>query len=253
MSTYNDNLTELTADHNSQYLLSSHPHRVFEINDQSWFPAFLRLRVQSALTLAWINTFPILQKASPSAAVARVLQKVLNKRLKDYIYVDFASGAGGPTPYIAKTLNHELRAQKNDKDEQGVEFVLSDISPHIPAWQAACKKSENLHYVPSRVDAAGVSSNDALLKDVAVSRDKKVMRLFSLAFHHFDDELAREILRNTIETSDGFCIFELQQRTYPSLLTILVLWPMLMLTTPFYYLHDPIHLFFTYLTPIVPF
>lgn len=37
------------------------------------------------------------------------------------------------------------------------------------------------------------------------------------------------------------------------MITCTCLWPMLMLMAPFYYLHDPIYLFFTYLIPVIPF
>lgn len=47
-------------------------------------------------------------------------------------------------------------------------------------------------------------------------------------------------------------IFELQQRNYSSLLTVFCLWPMLMLMSPFHYLHDPVYLFYTYLVPLIP-
>lgn len=33
---------------------------------------------------------------------------------------------------------------------------------------------------------------------------KKIFRLYNLAFHHFDNELGKGILKNTIETADGF-------------------------------------------------
>ena len=160
----------------------------------------LREKVQDALTLAWVNRFPILQKAAPCDVVARVLPSVLENRISDYVYVDFASGAGGPTPYIEKQLNELLR--KDGKQEVG--FVLSDISPHVQAWKAASKKSENLHYIASSVDASAAPSADKLLDGVTEAEGKGVMRLFSLAFHHFDDPLAKKILKNTVETSDGF-------------------------------------------------
>lgn len=132
--------------------------------------------------------------------MARVLANVLRSRISNYVYVDFASGAGGPTPFIEKDLNAQLL--KDGKQE--VDFVLSDISPHIEAWQALSKKSENLHYIPTSIDASDAPTKDVLLKDVPNTKSKGVMRLFSLAFHHFDDDLAKKILKNTIETSDGF-------------------------------------------------
>lgn len=132
--------------------------------------------------------------------MARVLASVLKSRISKYVYVDFASGAGGPTPFIEKDLN----AQLSHEGKPEVDFVLSDISPHIEAWQAASKKSENLHYIPDSIDASAAPTKDKLLKDVPNTKGKGVMRLFSLAFHHFDDELGAKILKNTIETSDGF-------------------------------------------------
>ena len=81
-----------------------------------------------------------------------------------------------------------------------VQFVLTDLHPHLDAWTAAAKKSDNLTFIAESVDAANAPR--ALL-----GRDegaKKVFRLFNLAFHHFDDPLAVDILRNTLETADGF-------------------------------------------------
>lgn len=156
--------------------------------------------MQDALTLAWINKFPVLQPVAPCDLVARILPSVLKDRISNYVYVDFASGAGGPTPYIEKHLNAQLRKE----GKQEVEFVLSDISPHIQAWHAASKKSQNIHYIRESVDASAAPTKETLLKDVPNTNSKGVMRLFSLAFHHFDDDLAKKILKNTVETSDGF-------------------------------------------------
>ncbi len=67
----------------------------------------------------------------------------------------------------------------------------------------AVKKSNggNLSYISKPVDATNAP------KDLLVAHegnDKKVFRMFNLAFHHFDDELAKKILKNTLETADGF-------------------------------------------------
>ena len=132
--------------------------------------------------------------------VSRVLSSVLGPRISDYVYVDFASGAGGPTPYIESHLNSELRGASKEE----VKFVLTDISPHVGAWEVAAKNSTNISYVPQSIDATDAPSAETLLKDVPGVKNKKVMRLFSLAFHHFDDDLAAKVLENTVETSDGF-------------------------------------------------
>jgi len=221
----------------------------------SRFPQTLREKVQDVLTLGWINRLPLIQSIAPAALAARVLRTVLGSRVSDYVYFDFASGAGGPTPYIANHLNGEAgEAGAAGGTTDDIKFVLTDIKPHVSAWKAIADKSKNISYIAQSVDATNAPSAESLLRNVPDVKDnKKVMRLFSLAFHHFDDDLAAKVLKNTIETSDGFCIFELQGRNFTSFVTITLLWPLAMIITPFYFWHSPWHLFFTYLVPIVPF
>jgi hypothetical protein len=213
---------------------------------------------------------------------------VLGKDSSKYNYVDFCSGAGGPTIAIERELNARLAAaaitdgkdealdnQKNKHNPpiQGkntvkvdsteisaelhqVHFILTDISPHVPAWNAACRISSRLCYVPMSIDAS--AAPPTLLSHVAPNPlpelivQRQIFRLYSLAFHHFDDGLANKILANTLATSAGFTIFELQNRDFGSLITVLLTGPLLLLISPFYFWRDPVHLIFTYLLPIVP-
>ena len=107
------------------------------------------------------------------------------------------------TPEPTRT-DTRLNQQLAQESKQEVDFVLSDISPHLSAWTAASKKSSNLHYISTSVDASAAPVKEKLLEEVTDTNNRGVMRLFSLAFHHFDDDLAKRILKNTIETSDGF-------------------------------------------------
>jgi hypothetical protein len=152
------------------------------------------------LTIGWINKFPIIQAIAPCALAARILRSILGERISEYVYIDFASGSGGPIPYIERDLNEQLK----EEGKEEVKFVLSDISPHVKAWHDLSKKSDNLSFISSSVDATDAPPTTALLKGIAGAQGKKVMRLFNLAFHHFDDELAAKVLQNTIKTSDGF-------------------------------------------------
>ena len=174
-----------------------------EIDDQSWFPAPLRASVQACLTLLWKVRFPLIQSVSPSALVAKTLHDVLGSRLEKYTFVDFCSGAGGPTPYIEKEVNKAfMQAQEEEKlrngqlgsnghmngysgRDKGVDFVMTDIHPHLPAWSHAAERSKNLHYVPSSVDAANAPADLLRLAGTSSRTQGKVFRLFSLAFHHF--------------------------------------------------------------------
>ena len=151
--------------------------------------------------------------------------------------------------------------------------MLTDLHPNTPAWREASLRSEGgwLGFVDGSVDAAraGVevlkrvtfasASSPAAAAAAAAARPKqgaaagKMFRLFSLAFHHFDDELAERILKNTLENSAGFAIFELQGRDAGNLFTVLAMAPVLMAGSWWWYWGDWWHLFFTYLIPVVPF
>ncbi|CZS92709.1 uncharacterized protein RAG0_03234 [Rhynchosporium agropyri] len=243
----------------------------YEINDQVWFPQFLREKVQTCLTLCWTFRVPVLQKSSPAQLVASTLYRTLAEDVTKYTYVDFCAGAGGPTPFIEKDLNAKLSSQdstwsdaskaelkprsgqmngaaKSRSSENGaVQFILTDIHPHIPDWTVASKRSENLTFVSDSVDAANAPSS------LNGTDERKIFRLYNLAFHHFDDPLALDILRNTIETADGFGILELQERTFSSFLTVFAMGVMIFFVTPFYFWRSPGHLFFTNVIPIIPF
>ena len=152
----------------------------------------------------------MLQSVSPAVLVATTLLQVLGERVNDFVFVDFASGAGGPTPWIEAEVNKRIRTGSTKRRVEAVSFVMTDLRPHVQAWQAACKKSDSgrLGYVADEVDATAAPA-DLLSKveggGVSSSSQKKgIFRLFSLAFHHFDDDLAQGILKNTIESSDGF-------------------------------------------------
>ncbi|KAI1326612.1 hypothetical protein F5Y16DRAFT_421737 [Xylariaceae sp. FL0255] len=188
---------------------------LFEIDDQPWFPSFLRAHVQTGLTHAWTTRIPVLQSCSPATLVAKTLRQQLGRSASGYTYIDFCAGAGGPTPSIARALNSQLAAGTSASSEGPAapsyaavasrtpfaHFVLTDLHPHIQSWEKAVKRSTYMSYIPEPVDAAAVPQN---LIERFQAQGKPVFRLFNLAFHHFDDHLARAILKNTIETSAGF-------------------------------------------------
>ncbi|KAJ4418947.1 hypothetical protein N0V85_001246 [Neurospora sp. IMI 360204] len=226
---------------------------LFEIDDQPWFPPWFRSKVQAALTIAWTAHIPFLQTRSPAQTVANLLSDTLGQAVFDHVFIDFCAGAGGPTPSIERHLNATLPPSSQQNEKEGVQFVLTDLHPHVPDWKKAAAESSHLSYVADPVDAANAPAN---LVGQYKDKGKKVFRLFNLAFHHFDDPLARAILKNTVETSDGFGIFELQDRTLPGLLMPILFGICILLSAPYYALcvwHSPWTLVFTYLIPVLPF
>ncbi|EOO02211.1 hypothetical protein UCRPA7_2295 [Phaeoacremonium minimum UCRPA7] len=235
---------------------------LFEIDDQPWFHPWFRARVQAALTQAWTFRVPVLQRMSAASMAAQVLCLKLASSVTDYVFIDFCAGGGGPTPFIEASLNAQLASLSKSADVDAVRFVLTDLHPHVEDWAKAAAASPNISYEPSPVDAANAPPD--LLRKHSTGpgrspadrdRKKKVFRLFNLAFHHFDDALARAILRNTLETSSGFAIFELPDRTAAGFLTTLVFGVGIMLTAPYYAWawRSPMTLFWAWVVPVLPF
>ena len=86
--------------------------------------------------------------------------------------------------------------------------MLTDLHPHIPDWTEASKRSKNLSFVSDSVDAANAPA------DLNGQDGKMIFRLYNLAFHHFEDTLGSAILKNTIETADGFGYVDLSPQIH---------------------------------------
>ncbi|KAL5604350.1 hypothetical protein BROUX41_002322 [Berkeleyomyces rouxiae] len=238
--------------------------QVFEIDDQTWFPSFLRTYVQSALTVGWNTSIPIVNTPPASRVAASVLLSHLGSRISAYRFLDFCAGAGGPTPMIEAHINAELAARGQPR----VPFVMTDLHPNVWGWERAVAEAAERERMRQRAHGGEtqvmLSFESQSVDAAAAPRDLmqrwtrnggRVFRLFNLAFHHFDDTLARRILKNTVETSDGFAIFELQDRSFSGFMTLVVLGIGMMLIAPFYALkwRAPAVLLFTYVLPILPF
>jgi len=67
------------------------------------------------------------------------------------------------------------------------------------------RDERTLDYVPHPVDAADVDKE--FVERMREGGRRKVFRIFNLAFHHFDDRLARGILKGCVEgarVGEGF-------------------------------------------------
>jgi hypothetical protein len=120
-------------------------------------------------------------------------------------------------------------------------------------------QSDNLSFIPQKVDATdppiavtSLSSTNNQSSDGEFISDTRVFRLYCLSFHHFDDELAKKVLKSTMETADGFAIIELQDRKMGSLCLIFGHIAYMLASTVFYFWRDPLQLFFTYIVPVLP-
>ncbi|NJM54161.1 MAG: hypothetical protein HC846_12735, partial [Blastocatellia bacterium] len=130
---------------------------LFEFEDLTWFPQFLRNYVTDFLQSV-SNRFDIYQPIVP------ILQKGLEKAKTPQI-VDIASGGGGGWLSLSKHLFAE------NKD---LKIILTDYFPNISAFQQTVKSGgESFEFVTESVDACSVPKN------------LKGLRTQFLSFHHF--------------------------------------------------------------------
>lgn len=172
------------------------------------FPQFLRTHIQNALTLTWTTPLPLSLSTSPARHAASVLRANLPADVSSYTFLDFCAGAGGPTPEIERIVNDSPRARGGgdgdvDGDEDGsgareAVFVMTDLFPNVESWKRLVRGRRSLFFEERSVDARDGG------EVVGRWREGRTCRLFNLAFHHFDDELAGEILKDTVQNSDAF-------------------------------------------------
>lgn len=144
---------------------------------------------------------------------------------------------------------------------QPVHFVLTDLHPHIPNWSLAAAASPQIHYAPRSIDAA--HSPPDLLSTVepplpptsSSSPSPRTFRTFNLAFHHLPTPLATSVLADTLATSSGFAIFELQDRHLRSFLAVCLLGLGVMVFAPYFAWRwrSPGTLFWSWVIPVLPF
>ncbi|KAH1901220.1 hypothetical protein KXW12_001247 [Aspergillus fumigatus] len=210
---------------------------LLELGDQSWCPEWLREYSHLARIQMWKTRIPG-TKGSPALQACDILLRYLPD-IASYTMVDSCAGGGGPIPIFESTLNAWLAA----RHEQPVRFILTDLYPSLSKWAALARQSANISYIAQPVDATQARR--------LAEPGKKECRLFNLCFHHFDDPAAAKVLRSAIQSSDAFVIFEMTHRTASAFLntTFIVLSPLL--TTLLWFRGSPLHMFFTYIFPLV--
>ena len=93
---------------------------------------------------------------------------------------------------MEERLNRKLRSQ----GKAAVPFILTDLYPDVKAWNCIVKKSENITYVETPIDATRARR--------LAAKGMKECRTFNLCFHHFDDPAAKAVLRSAVQEADAF-------------------------------------------------
>lgn len=196
---------------------------LFEIEDQSWFPKFLRNYMTDFLQF-------VANKTDLYKGVLPVFLSALDKSGEKKI-IDLCSGGGGGLLKISGHL------RKHDPE---ISITQTDYYPNIAAFQEICYKYPNFTYYEKSVDA------------LHVPQELKGFRTQFLSFHHFRPDDARQILQNAVDSEQNIAIFESQERSAESLLAMLLSPLTVLLVTPFIRPFSIGRIVFTYLIPLVP-
>ncbi|HEU4495466.1 MAG TPA: hypothetical protein VFR70_00275 [Flavobacterium sp.] len=196
---------------------------LFEIEDQKWFPRFLR---------DYMTDF--LQFLSNAAKIYKPVLNVLTEKLlasRTHHIIDLASGGGGGLLW----LNAELREKVPD-----LKITLTDYFPNVRAFQNTKNQAGNIDFIAESVDARNVPAR------------LSGFRTQFLSFHHFRPDDAKRILQNAINSKNPIAVVEAQDRSLPSVLAMVFSPLSVILTTPFIRPFRIGRLFFTYVLPIIP-
>jgi hypothetical protein len=196
---------------------------LFELEDQSWFPAVIRDLATDYLQ--FIQTHFRLDRA-----MAPIVRRLLEETGARHI-VDLCSGGSGPLLLLVQDLA---------ADGVAVTATLTDLYPNVPAFsQIAAESGGLISFERQPVDARAVPARLTGLRTI-----------FN-GFHHFRPDDARAVLHAAAASRQPIAIFEVSERstrTIAVLLTPLMVW----IATPFMRPFTWRRVFWTYLIPMVP-
>ena len=196
---------------------------LFEFEDQSWFPSFLRNYGTDFLQF-------LANKTKMYNPIIPILKKGLEQSGSNQI-IDLGSGGGGGILSLNTALLQEVPDLK---------ITLTDFYPNIPAFEQTKAQADNIDFVKEPIDARNVPG------------ELKGLRTQFLSLHHFKPSDASQILQNVIDSNSSIAVFEAQERSLPSVLAMLFSPISVLLTTPFIRPFKMGRILFTYLIPIVP-
>jgi hypothetical protein len=200
--------------------------QLFEFNDSPGVPKAIRRAQIDYLTFAGnLTPWPYREFIGH---LRSGLEETGSRRI-----IELCAGAGGPTPTLAKLLR--------DGGYPLESVVQTDLFPDA-------KRFAEREHATGGLFRGCNESVDAL--DVPQELDG--FRLICNAFHHFEPDMARGILSDTIDKKQGICIVELAGRSPASMAWISGMAATMGLGTPFIRPARPASWLLTYGVPVVP-
>jgi hypothetical protein len=199
---------------------------LFEFNDRDWVPESLRDTIVETLSrsLHWGGFLRPLAPVIDRFLLASGTREVL----------DLCAGAAGPALILS-----------DEAERSGLSpprFLLTDLFPRVRIWtQAKRQRPESIDFIAEPVDATRIPA----------SLSEGRARVIVNAFHHFEPDLARAILRNAVDSRAPIFISECFERDPRGALPLIPIGIPSLLATPLLSPRDRLaKAAWTWLTPI---
>lgn len=197
---------------------------LLEIAEQPWCPRVIRDGVTDYLRWA-------VDAGRAYDAAAPILAEML-MRTNDREIVDLCAGGGGPW----RTLRTRLSEHGCD-----VRVRLTDRYPNHRAFAQAALESDG-----------AVTGEIRPVDATDVPEDLQGVRTIFSAFHHFERDAAKQILRDAAARGEPIAIFEATHRSGKAIAITLLTPLLVLLSTPAIRPFSLTRLLFTYAIPIIP-
>lgn len=200
--------------------------RLFEFEDLSWFPNFLRESMTDYLRF-------ILNAVNFYYPATTVIREGL-QNAESFRVVDLCSGGGGATKVVQKNFY--------DAYNLSLPVILTDKFPNVSAYRLLKHGSNgDIDFVANSVDAMNVPA------------DLTGLRTIFSAFHHFNNNQAKLVLQNAVKARQPIAVFDGGDKNIFTVLGITILHPLVFfLFTPFFRPFRFSRIIFTYLVPLIP-
>jgi hypothetical protein len=205
-----------------------------EIHEQTWFPSSIRDEITDALQFG----FKLLRVYSPIAPRLQcALDSARGKKIGAQEIVDMCSGGGGPWFDLAL----KLQSQALHEEKRDLQVWLTDKYPNRGAHKNLISTFDHrITSYPRSVDAVNVPA------------ELQGFRTMFTAFHHFQEDDARNILQSAVDAGEGIGIFEITRRA-PAAVGLVLAWVLLLFVcTPWISPFRWSRLLWTFLVPIIP-
>jgi len=200
---------------------------LFEFEDLAWFPNNIRESMTDYLRY-------LITKLDFYRPIVPLIIEGMNRSNAKQV-IDLCSGGGG----AIEQIQNDLRQLSDDE----IKIILTDKYPNTRAYEFLKAKTKGaISFPDTAVDAASVPAT------------LKGFRTIFSGFHHFNNSLAKAVLKNAVDAKSGIGIFDGGNKNILAIVAILVIHPIVFFFfTPFFKPFRFSRLFFTYIIPIIPF